>query len=217
MSTKLDITEWFLSIQGEGRHTGLPCFFIRMAGCDLRCRYCDTTYAYGSGTKMEIDEIVSLVPKHIAHVQITGGEPLLQEEGLIELIDRLLAPPHDKTVLLETGGHQSLRNLPAALHTVMDIKLSGSSEADHDFAANFPYLKKTDEIKFVISNKTDFEEAVDWIRKYRLDEICELLISPVFDELSLATVAGWILDAELDVRLQTQLHKIIWGKEATGV
>jgi 7-carboxy-7-deazaguanine synthase len=217
MIESLNISEMFLSVQGEGRHSGLPCFFIRTAGCDIRCDYCDTAYAYGRGESMRINEILGAVPQWPPLVQITGGEPLMQEEGLLRLIEGLIAPPHSKRILLETGGHRSLERIPKAVHIVMDIKLPGSGESDHDFVSNLRHLKGTDEIKFVVADRGDLETAGRWIRDFRLDGLCEILISPVFDALILKDAAEWICENRVNARLQTQLHKIIWGKEATGV
>ncbi len=213
----LKYAELYLSLQGEGKHSGLPCFFIRTAVCDLRCRWCDTPEALSGGEWISRDEILSAVPDHVELVQITGGEPLVQKDRIIELIEILSAAPHHKKVLLETGGHRSLAGLPESAHIVMDIKLPASGEGRHDFAANFQYLKREDEIKFVVADRNDFERAERWIREYRLEDVCDLLFSPAWDQLSLNDLAQWILDAKLRARLQTQLHKHAWGGEATGV
>lgn len=213
----LKYSEMYLSLQGEGRHSGLPCFFLRTAVCDVRCTWCDTPEALSGGEWISRTEILAAIPAHVQLVQITGGEPLIQKDRVIELIEILSAAPYEKKVLLETGGHRSLAGLPESTHIVMDIKLPSSGEDRHDFAANFEFLKRSDEIKFVIADRNDFERAEHWIREYRLEDVCELLISPVWNRLALNDLAQWLLDAKLQARLQTQLHKHTWGGEATGV
>lgn len=215
----LKIAEIFTSLQGEGMHAGLPCHFIRLAGCDLQCRWCDTPEA-GRGTRgkwISLPDILETLPKNIPLVQLTGGEPLLQQENLLKLIERITQPPFKKKVLLETGGHRLIDGIPKDVHIVMDIKLPGSGEAEHDFSANFPFLKKTDELKFVVADRNDFDAAAEWIRNYQLDRLCNLLCLPVAGELELKTLARWVLESGLPVRVQPQLHKVIWGMDAKGV
>lgn len=211
--------ERYASLQGEGAHAGLPCYFIRTSVCDLRCRWCDTPEALGGAgaSRLDIDEIARDIPAWIRLVQITGGEPMLQRDAVLALINLLTGAPHAKKVLLETGGHRSLAGLPQATHIVMDIKLPGSGEANHDFASNLKYLKSSDEIKFVIADRRDFDAALQWIREFRLADLCGLLFSPVWGELNLADLAAWIMETQAPVRLQTQLHKHIWGGTARGV
>jgi 7-carboxy-7-deazaguanine synthase len=218
-SVALKCQERYASLQGEGAHLGMPCYFIRTSVCDLRCRWCDTPEALtGLGAvRLDIAELAREIPEWIKLVQITGGEPMLQRDGVIALIELLTGAPHSKKVLLETGGHRSLAGLPSQTHVVMDIKLPGSGEAAHDFAANLKHLKSTDEIKFVIADRRDFDAALEWIREFRLAELCDLLFSPVWGELALADLAAWILESQAPVRLQTQLHKHIWGGAARGV
>lgn len=219
MEERLKIAEIFTSLQGEGGHAGLPCHFIRLAGCDLQCRWCDTPEAGpGSGGKwISLTEIVSTLPPQIHLVQLTGGEPLLQRENLLKLIGRITEHPFKKKVLLETGGHRLIDGIPADVHIVMDIKLPGSGEGGHDFSVNFPFLKKTDELKFVIADRRDFDAAVEWIRKYRLEKLCNLLCLPVAGKLELKWPASWVLESGLPIRVQPQLHKVIWGMDAKGV
>ncbi|MBI3396800.1 MAG: radical SAM protein [Spirochaetia bacterium] len=207
----------YTSLQGEGSHMGLPCFFIRTAGCDLRCVWCDTPDALTatSGTWQSIDEIIERIPPHMRLVQITGGEPLLWRDAVSNLAVRLAAKGIE--VLLETGGHKSLSGLPESIHIVMDIKLKGSGESDHSFEENLPYLKAGDEIKFVIQNRSDFEEAVDWIRQYGLTEKCGVLLSPVWGSVAFDALASWVIETALPVRMQIQMHKVIWGATAKGV
>ncbi|MCB1308574.1 MAG: 4Fe-4S cluster-binding domain-containing protein [Leptospiraceae bacterium] len=213
--SELRISETYLSLQGEGKHTGWPCFFIRTAVCDIRCRWCDTPHALMGGDRVNIDQLIALIPDHVRLVQITGGEPLVQHGPVLEVIKKLEA--RGKKVLLETGGHRSLESVPATVHIVMDIKLPSSGEDRYNFAANLTYLKSSDEIKFVIADRSDFDCALQWMTEYHLADICEVLFSPVWDELELKELAEWILAAELPVRLQTQLHKHIWGGGTVGV
>ncbi len=216
---RLKIVELYNSLQGEGAHMGLPCFFVRTAGCDLRCTWCDTPGALeaSAGRWVEFDEILSAIPPHVRLVQLTGGEPLLQGQRLFDLCERLAAPPLARKILLETGGHRSLREVPPYVHIVMDWKLPGSGEARHDFAANIQFLKRTDEIKFVIADRGDFETALEAVRAHRLEDVCDLLFSPVWGRVSLRELADWMLEGQVRGRLQTQLHKHIWGPAATGV
>lgn len=213
--TSLRLTETFLSLQGEGIHAGLPCFFVRTSGCNLRCHWCDTDYAFTGGEKIPVDEILHRLPATVSLVQITGGEPLLQEEEVCMLIEELHA--RGKKVLLETGGHISIERVPRQTHIVIDIKLPGSGESHHDFAANLPFLKSTDEIKFVIADRTDYEAAVRWIREHHVEAVAELLFSPVFGRIAPAELASWVLADGLPVRMQLQQHKYIWSPTARGV
>ena len=210
MSGKLKIKEFFLSIQGEGLHQGLPCFFIRTSGCDLRCRWCDTEYAFTGGEKYTAEEIISRIPDRVDLIQITGGEPLLQEAAVIELIEKI---PREKTILLETGGHRSIERIPEKVHIVLDVKLPSSGEEDHDFSHNFSYLKKTDEIKFVVGSLEDLEYARGIIKRYDLENAANILFSPVFNQIDLKEMAEWFLKSGIHARMQVQLHKIIWGNQ----
>lgn len=213
----LRLHERYLSLQGEGAHSGLPCYFIRLAGCDLRCHWCDTPQAWSQGAWISRHRILADLPESVDLIQITGGEPLLQREALIELCSELLARRPTPRVLLETGGHLPLAGLPSALHIIMDIKLPSSGEARRDFRGNLTVLKPTDEIKFVVADETDFHAALLWIEKEELDHRFEVLISPVWGGPALADVASWILRSGRKLRMQTQLHKWIWGPEASGV
>ncbi len=148
----IEYSELYTSLQGEGLHVGLPCYFIRTSVCDLRCSWCDTPQALGKGKQISFEEILKNIPEHIPLIQITGGEPLIQKEKIISLIQILIAPPFQKKIILETGGHRSIKAIPVETHIVMDIKLPASGEEKQPFAENFSYLKKTDEIKFVVHN-----------------------------------------------------------------
>jgi 7-carboxy-7-deazaguanine synthase len=211
----LQITEIFKSIQGESSYSGLPCVFVRCTGCNLRCQWCDTEYAFYGGKRMTLDEVVASVDAFgLKLVEITGGEPLLQE-GVYPLMQRLL----DKgcTVLLETGGSLSLGKVPAQVIKIMDLKCPGSGEVAKNVYDNLSLLTRQDEVKFVIQDREDYEWSRETLRKYKIAETANVLFSPVYGKLGLKELAEWTLEDGLPVRLQTQLHKIIWGKDSIGV
>ncbi|MFQ5673364.1 MAG: radical SAM protein [Nitrospinales bacterium] len=213
--TVLKINEIFKSIQGESSYMGLPCVFVRLTGCNLRCGYCDTAYAFYRGRDMSIEEIVAEVEAHQTQlVEITGGEPLLQRE-VYDLMDSLLRK--GCTVMLETGGSLPIRDVPAQVIKIMDLKCPGSGEMDKNHYDNLNDLGPNDEVKFVILDRADYEWSRDTIRRHAIDQKASILFSPVFDKLSLKTLAEWILRDGLPVRLQTQLHKFIWDKNTIGV
>ena len=216
LSAMLTINEIFHSIQGESTHTGRPCVFVRLTGCDLRCVWCDTPYAFHEGRKLDVDEVIADVEQYRCDlVEITGGEPLLQKD-VYPLMDLLLAA--GATVLLETGGHVSVARVPAAVVKVMDVKCPGSGECDRNAWANLSRLTDRDQVKFVIADRVDYEFARDVVRRHTLDTRCRaVLFSPVHDVLPPATLAAWVLDDRLPVRLQIQLHKHLWGAETRGV
>jgi len=217
----LRITEIFHSIQGESTWAGVPCTFVRLTGCPLRCTWCDTEYAFHGGTKMSFDEILSEVRAHPARVvEITGGEPLARP-GAFDLADRLLDEGY--TVLVETSGAFAVSPLDERVHKIMDLKCPGSGESEKNLWSNLDHLTARDEIKFVVKDREDYEWARDVIRTRGLDKRVEdgslraLLMSPVWGEIELDELAGWILEDGLPVRFQVQVHKLIWGAEATGV
>ena len=212
----LTVNEIYLSVQGESTHVGRPCVFVRLTACDLRCRWCDTPYAFTGGRKMSIDEVVGEVERHgTPLVEITGGEPLLQRD-VYPLMERLLERGHG--VLLETGGHVPLDDVPEPVVAVVDVKCPGSGEAEHMHWPNLEHLSRHDEVKFVIADRVDFDYAAGVVARFRLSEhAAAVLFSPVHGELDPATLARWILDARLPVRLQIQAHKYIWSPEARGV
>ncbi|HYN09348.1 MAG TPA: radical SAM protein [Vicinamibacterales bacterium] len=212
----LTVNEIYLSVQGESTHVGRPCVFVRLTACDLRCRWCDTPYAFTGGRKMSIDEIVGEVERHgTPLVEVTGGEPLLQPD-VYPLMERLLARGHG--VLLETGGHVPLDDVPEPVVAVVDVKCPGSGEAAHMHWPNLEQLSPHDEVKFVIADRVDFDYAADVVGRFKLSErAAAVLFSPVHGELDPATLAKWILDARLPVRLQIQAHKYIWSPEARSV
>lgn len=210
----LKISETYTTLQGEGSHSGLPCYFIRLAVCDIRCTWCDTPDSWTGGDWMSLEEILTDVPDHIELIQITGGEPLLQIKRLGILFEKLHSM--HKKILLETGGHRTLHSVPSYVHIIMDIKLPDSGESEHPFQENFPYLKSEDEIKFVVASESDFQTALEWIHRFDLSNRFRLLISPVAG-LDLKKLAQWMLDSKLTMRLQLQLHKYIWGPKARKV
>ena len=212
----LTVNEIFHSIQGESTHTGRPCVFVRLTGCDLRCVWCDTPYAFHEGRKLDVDEVVAAVEQYGCDlVEITGGEPLLQED-VYPLMDRLLAT--GATVLLETGGHVSVARVPAAVVKVVDVKCPGSGESDRNAWDNLSRLTDRDQVKFVIADRVDYEFARDVVRRHTLETRCgTVLFSAVHDLLPPARLAEWMLADRLPVRLQIQLHKHLWGAETRGV
>ena len=211
----IKINEIYLSVQGESTYTGLPCIFIRLTGCNLRCSWCDTAYAFHEGKNMSIDEILQKVANFGIHlVEITGGEPLMQDNVYI-LMRRLIESGYK--VMLETGGSISLERVPKEVIKIMDLKCPGSGEQEKNNLDNLKLLVPHDEVKFVILDKKDYEWSRDIIKRYKINETARILMSPVFDKLELKEIVKWILKDRLPVRLQTQLHKIIWDKNTIGV
>jgi len=217
----LRVTEIFHSIQGESTWAGVPCTFVRLTGCPLRCTWCDTEYAFHGGSRMSFEEILEEVRSHPADVvEITGGEPLAHP-GAFDLADLLLDDGY--TVLVETSGAFDVSGLDERVHKIMDLKCPGSGESHRNLWTNLEHLTARDEIKFVVKDRTDYAWARDTISKRGLDErvaegsLRALLMSPVWREMDLEALAGWILEDGLPVRFQVQVHKLIWGAEATGV
>jgi len=213
---KLTVNEIYVSIQGESTYAGRPCVFVRLTACDLRCSWCDTTYAFTEGGKRPLDEVVDeVLGFDCPLVEITGGEPLLQKET-IPLMERLLAA--GKTVLVETGGHRSIADVPAAVVKIVDVKCPGSGEAGKMHWENLDLLAPHDEVKFVIKDRADYEYARDVVRRYGLDRrAAALLFSPVHGVLDPKMLSEWILADKLPVRLQVQLHKYVWEPTTRGV
>ncbi len=211
----MKICEIFTSIQGESSYAGLPCTFIRLTGCNLRCIYCDTTYAYAEGSERSEEEIMGMVrDSGVKLVEITGGEPLLQED-VYPLIERLLDSGY--TVLVETNGSMNIRKIDARAVLILDIKTPGSGMSGEMDFSNLTHLKQSDEIKFVLTGRADYEWAKEIMSKYALGEKCHVLLSPAFGNLSPQQLAGWILEDRLDVRLNLQLHAYIFGQGKKGV
>jgi len=211
----LKINEIFKSIQGESSFSGLPCIFIRLTGCNLRCGYCDTEYAFYEGKNMSIDEVLHVItPYKIKLVEITGGEPLLQEE-VYPLMERLIEK--DYQVLIETGGSLSIAKVPGPVVKIVDIKCPGSGEESKNNLENLRYLKPNDEIKFVILDRNDYLWSQKFLHQHSSILKAKPILSPVYEKLGLKELAEWVLEDNLPVRIQTQLHKVIWGKDAIGV
>ena len=207
-NTFLNILEIFHSIQGESTYAGLPCTFIRLAGCNLDCRYCDTPCAPSRGKKRSLSSIITEVTgHHCSLVEITGGEPLLQPE-LPLLITTLEGMNY--TILLETNGTLSIADLPHTVIKIIDIKCPSSNEQGKTAWSNLDLLTGDDEIKFVISDRNDYLWALDIMKKYNLEKKHTVLLSPNLDTLPTAHLAGWILEDRVRARIQPQLHKIIW-------
>ena len=211
----LKINEIFKSIQGESTHMGLPCAFIRLTSCNLRCTYCDTEYSFYEGKDMTLEKIIgTIVPMKTKLVEITGGEPMLQE-NVIPLMNKLIKMNY--IVLLETSGAISLKNVPKKVKKIVDFKCPSSGMQDKNLWTILDELNKEDEIKFVIGDKIDYQWTKKIIEKYQLNKKWTVLLSPVFDKLSLEELSEWILSDNFDVRLQLQMHKYIWNPEERGV
>jgi 7-carboxy-7-deazaguanine synthase len=211
----LTVNEIFHSIQGESTRAGHPCVFVRLTACDLRCTWCDTPYAFHEGRKMSIDEVVKAVDEYgCPLVEITGGEPLLQDE-VYPLMERLLEGGH--TVMLETGGHRPIDRVPADVVKVVDVKCPGSGESDKNHWANLDALGPHDEVKFVIADRADYDFARDVVQKKLAARKGAILFSPVHGALDPKTLSEWVLADRLAVRVQLQIHKIIWTPDTRGV
>lgn len=212
----LTINEIFHSIQGESTHAGRPCVFVRLTACDLRCRWCDTPYAFHEGRKMSVDEVVADVEaRGCPVVEVTGGEPLLQPD-VYPLMQRLLEA--GKTVLVETGGHRSIAQVPDGVVRIMDVKCPGSGEAARNDWSNLALLKPSDEVKFVIADRADYQFAREIVLREKLTErVAAVLFSPVHAELDARQLAEWVIADRLEVRVQLQMHKYIWSPETRGV
>jgi len=217
----LRITEIFYSIQGESTWAGLPCTFVRLTGCPLRCVWCDTEYAFHGGEKMTLSEIESAVEAYGTRlVEVTGGEPLAHRHAF-PLVSRLLDQGY--TVLVETSGAIDVAPLDPRAHKIMDLKCPGSGEVARNLWTNLDHLTERDEIKFVVADRADFEWTVAVIREHGLDQrvradrLRALHISPVWERVGWKDLAAWILEEHLPVRFQPQLHKLIWGANVPGV
>lgn len=207
----LRITEIFLSIQGESTTVGLPTVFVRTTGCPLRCQYCDTAYAFSGGERMSLDAIVAKVASHgVAHVTVTGGEPLAQPASL-PLMRRLCDAGY--RVSLETSGALDIAAVDPRVMQVVDIKTPASQEAPRNLWSNLAHLRAGDQLKFVICDRADYEWSRAKLAEMRLAAGVEVLFSPSFETLPGRTLAEWILDDRLEVRMQVQLHKVLWGNE----
>jgi 7-carboxy-7-deazaguanine synthase len=211
----LTVNEIFHSIQGESTRAGRPCVFVRLTACDLRCTWCDTPYAFHEGRKMSVEDVVRTVDEYgCPLVEITGGEPLLQDE-VYPLMERLLAGGH--TVMLETGGHRPIDRVPADVIKVVDVKCPGSGEADKNYWPNLEALAPHDEVKFVIADRADYEFSRDVVRTKLQGRTSPILFSPVHGGLEPKQLAEWVLADRLPVQVQLQIHKFIWHPSTRGV
>ena len=212
----LTINEIFYSIQGEATRAGEPCVFVRLTACDLRCSWCDTEYAFYEGSKRSLDDVLAEVERHQCRlVEITGGEPLLQED-VYPLMDALLERGY--TVMLETGGHRSIARVPRAVRKIVDVKCPGSGEAAKNCWENLSALAPHDEVKFVLRDRADYEYARAVIGERDLASRANaILLSPVHGVLEPRQLADWILADHLPVRLQLQVHKFVWPAAMRGV
>jgi 7-carboxy-7-deazaguanine synthase len=212
----LTVNEIFYSIQGESTRAGERCVFVRLTACDLRCTWCDTAYAFHEGRKMSVDEVVAAVDRYGCDlVEITGGEPLLQDE-VYPLMERLLAA--GRTVMLETGGHRPVDRVPSQVIKIVDVKCPGSGEADKNEWSNLDRLTERDQVKFVVKDRTDYEFARDVIARYDLpSRAAAVLMSPVHGVMDPRTLSEWMLADRLAARLQLQIHKFIWTPTTRGV
>jgi 7-carboxy-7-deazaguanine synthase len=221
----LRVTEIFLSVQGESTWAGLPCTFVRITGCPLRCVWCDTAYAFHGGERMTLDAILDRArdlraARGTELVEVTGGEPLAHPNAF-PLVERLLDDGF--TVLVETSGAFDVAPLDPRAHRIMDLKCPGSGESEKNLWSNLAHLTERDEIKFVVKNRADWDWTARTIAEHGLDArvragtLRALLVSPVWGEVDLEALAGWILESGLPVRFQVQMHKLIWGAERTGV
>jgi len=209
--SRIRISEIFYSLQGESRAVGLPTVFIRLTGCPLRCGYCDTSYAFQGGQWLELDEILAQVAElDCGVVCVTGGEPLAQK-ACPELLKMLCDAGYQ--VSLETSGALDIAVVDERVVRVMDLKTPSSGELEKNLYSNIEHLRGSDQVKFVLSDREDFDWACDQLEKYTLVSRCEVLFSPVFGELEPAQLADWILAEHLPVRMQVQLHKLLWGDE----
>jgi 7-carboxy-7-deazaguanine synthase len=211
----LIVHEIFHSIQGESSRAGLPCVFVRLTYCNIRCTYCDTEYAFHEGKAMTIDEIVAVVRSYgCPLVEVTGGEPLFQENAP-ELLTRLCNESFE--VLLETGGSLDIGVADPRVRRIVDFKAPSSGMVKKNHWPNAALLRETDEVKFVVGNREDYDWMKERIAEHKLDARCPILLSVVFGALEPATLAAWVLEDRLNVRFQLQMHKFIWHPETRGV
>jgi 7-carboxy-7-deazaguanine synthase len=224
------LIEIYKSVQGESSFAGLPCIFVRLAGCNLRCSWCDSEYTFTGGHKMSSEEVLAEVKKlaPVNLVEITGGEPMLQEREVVPLVERLLAEGYE--VMIETSGERPLKAVPKAVHKIVDVKCPGSGEGGSFRIENLEALTSADEVKFVLSDRADYEFARDFTREHGLEKrVADVLFSPAFRKnagpqrdannclLDPQRLVEWILEDGLNVRLGLQIHKFIWEPMMKGV
>ncbi|HEY5743356.1 MAG TPA: radical SAM protein [Terrimicrobiaceae bacterium] len=213
---QLKINEIFLSIQGESTWTGAPCVFVRLTGCDSRCSYCDTEYAFYEGARKSLDEILAeVLAFECPLVEITGGEPLLQK-NVLPLLAALCNS--DCTVLIETSGAHDISRIDPRVHRIMDLKTPSSGESRRNLYSNLGWLSLRDEVKFVIGSREDYEWSKEQIERHQIvEKVKAVLFSPVFGRIEPREIVEWILEDGLPVRFQFQIHKFIWDPHTKGV
>ena len=208
---QLKIFEIFYSLQGESSRVGLPTIFIRLSGCPMRCHYCDTAYAFQGGSMMNIDDIMETIKKYnTSYITVTGGEPLAQKE-VLGLLKVLADQNYD--VSLETGGGISIKEVDPRIKIILDIKTPESGEEKKNHWENLNFIHAKDEIKFVLCSREDYDWAKKILDQYQLTEKCHVLFSPVHQKLNVTDLGNWILQDQLPVRMQIQLHKLLWGEK----
>ena len=214
----MQIIEIYKSLQGESTHAGLPCVFVRLMGCNLRCSWCDSEYTFTGGVRMTSDDVMDEVARLSPNgglVEITGGEPLLQK-NVLPLMSTLC--DSDYTVLLETSGAHDISKVDLRVHRIMDLKTPGSGEVDKNLWSNIDHLTLGDEVKFVMGSREDYEWSRDKVQRYDLPSRCHaVLFSPIFGRIDPREIVEWILADKLDVRFQLQMHKFIWSPTQRGV
>lgn len=209
------MSEVYASVQGESTHVGKPCVFVRLTGCNLRCRWCDSTFTFTGGTWRPVDDVVREASAYgIRTVEVTGGEPLVQRAA-VPLMQALLDRGHE--VLLETSGSRSIAEVPDAVHVILDLKPPDSGEEAANDWSNLARLRPHHEVKVVIASRRDYLWARDVVREHDLTRTCPVLFSPAWGEVEPRDLVAWILEDGLDVRFQLQLHKVVWGADAQGV
>lgn len=226
----MHLIEIYKSVQGESSWSGLPCIFVRLAGCNLRCSWCDSEYTFSGGHKMTLEEVEAAVEAlaPVTLVEITGGEPMLQERELLPLMDKLLADGYE--LMMETSGERPLGNVPTAVHKIVDVKCPGSGEGGTFRLENLGTLTKRDEVKFVISDRVDYEFARGFMREHGLvEKVGDVLLSPAWKKVSAPIrtadncaldprlLVEWMLEDGLDARISLQVHKFIWEPQVKGV
>ncbi len=212
----MKVCEIFTSIQGESTYAGLPCAFIRLAECNLRCLYCDTQYSYDNGIEMTVGDVIGRVKQAgVKLVEITGGEPLLQKEEILLLTGDLLDEGYE--VLIETNGSRCIQGIDERAVIILDVKTPGSLMSEEMDLSNFDHLKSSDEVKFVICDRADYDWSKKIITKFRLTEKAKVLFSPALGMIQPSQLAGWIVEDRLAVRLNMQIHKYIFGPDERGV
>jgi 7-carboxy-7-deazaguanine synthase len=212
----LKINEIYHSIQGESTSAGRPCVFVRLTYCNLRCTYCDTEYAFYEGEDMSVQRVINEIEKYGCKlVEITGGEPLVQADECLELMNKLCKLGYE--VMIETGGSLSIKDIDPRVKIIMDLKCPSSGMEKKNLYQNLMFLKPNDELKFVIGDRMDYEWTTDVLKKYNLQGKCIILFSVVFGKLEPIELINWILKDKLDVRFQLQMHKYIWHPETKGV